>query len=75
MTGQTHKESVNRLKEEEKRKYIDRNNASTNNDHESWCFNVMFKNMSFLVSKGPPIYRLSRAGCNDGKRESIYGKY
>ena len=52
MTGQTHKESVNRLKEEEKRKYIDRNNASTNNDHDALmrCSRICH----FLYQKGRP---------------------
>lgn len=52
MTGQTHKESVNRLKEEEKRKYIDRTNASTNNDHDALmrCSKICH----FFYQKGRP---------------------
>ena len=52
MTGQIHKESVNRLKEEEKREYIDRNNASTNNDHDALM--ICSRICHFFFQKGRP---------------------
>ena len=73
MDTQIHKESINRLKDEERKKFIYKTSALICNEKDA-CMRCA-RICHFFVSQGQAIYWPPRAGGNDGQRKDLYGRY